>query len=70
MPEVFVRRTMYRELGGRPAYQGTPLAELVEIRLSILAEQNVQAEREQAQKAEQARQNEEIKRRMIQGGMR
>jgi DNA-binding HxlR family transcriptional regulator len=67
---VFIRRKMYRELGGRSEYRATPLAELLEIKLSIIAENNVQAEREQAQKEEQARQKEAFERRMRQGGTR
>lgn len=52
MPEVFIRRKMYAELGGYEGYQRTPLRELVEMRLSIIAEMNVAVEQEQEQQRE------------------
>lgn len=44
---------MYRELGGYVGYMLTPVRILQEIRLSILAEMTVQAEKEKEQEQEQ-----------------
>lgn len=51
---------MYKELGGYIGYQKTPLRELQQIRLSIIAELNYQAE----QDAEMKRKQEEMERDM------
>lgn len=63
-PDVFVRRKMYRELGGRIGYRMTPVWDLLECKLSIIAEMNVQGEQTEETKRKQAEQEAEIKKRM------
>lgn len=38
IPDVFVRRKLYSELGGYPGYRKTPVKEILQCRLSIIAE--------------------------------
>lgn len=51
---------MYQELGGRSEYLRTPISELVEIRLSIIAEWEVQAEQEEEFEQKRAEQEREM----------
>jgi hypothetical protein len=53
---------MYGELGGRVGYQQTPVRELQECRLSIIAEMNYQAEQEAELKRKQEEQERELER--------
>lgn len=54
---MFVRRKMYAELGGYIGYQLTPVRELQEIRLSIIAELTVQDEQYKEMERKQAEQD-------------
>lgn len=61
---------MYKELGGRIGYLRTPIRELQEIRISIIAELNVQTEKEaelKQKQEEQEREMEQQKRRLNRG---
>lgn len=53
---------MYRELGGRSEYLGTPLRELQEMRASIVEEFNYQAEIEAENKRKQEEHEAEMER--------
>lgn len=53
---------MYQELGGYVGYQQTPLKELQECRLSIIAEMEVQAEEVAKTKKEQQEQQRKLER--------
>lgn len=53
---------MYRELGGRSEYLGTPLRELQELRCSIKEEIEYQAEQEAELKRKQEEQEAEMER--------
>jgi hypothetical protein len=53
---------MYVELGGRSDYLQTPLRELQECRLSLIAEMNYQAEQEAELKRKQKEQERELER--------
>lgn len=44
---------MYQELGGYVGYQRTPVRELQEVRISIIAEMTVRAEQEQEARQKQ-----------------
>lgn len=57
-----MRRRMYRELGGYAGYLQTPVRELQEIRLSILAELTVQAEQREAMEQKQKERIREMER--------
>jgi Arc/MetJ-type ribon-helix-helix transcriptional regulator len=63
---------MYRELGGRSEYLRTPIRELQEMRISIIAEINVQNEKEKEIKAQQAERQSEIDKKLqaLKAGMR
>lgn len=61
---------MYAELGGYIGYMQTPVSELIEIRLSIIAEANVQKEESDELKRKQAEQEREMERLKQQGGRR
>ncbi len=62
---------MYKELGGYVGYMLTPVREIQEIRLSIIAELNVQAEQEEERKKQQEEQEREMERlKRQQGRMR
>lgn len=52
MPDVYLRRKLYQELGGYPGYRKTPVREILECRLSIIAETRVQHEQMEAHKRE------------------
>ena len=58
---------MYVELGGYTGYMQTPVRELQEIRLSIIAEMVVQAEQEAKLKEEQAEMKREMERQKMRG---
>lgn len=58
-----MRRRMYRELGGFIGYMATPVRELQEVRLSIIAEMNEQAEQEAEMKRKQKEYEDEQRRR-------
>lgn len=64
MPDVFVRRKMYKELGGYIGYRLTPVRELLECKLSIIAEMNVQGEQSVEMKQKQAEQEADMKKRL------
>jgi hypothetical protein len=70
VPEVFIRRKMYAELGGYVGYMATPVRELQEIRLSIIAELTVQDEQEKEFKHQQEEREREMERLNRQGGRR
>lgn len=53
---------MYKELGGYIGYMATPVRELQEIRLSIIAELNVQAEQQEEMERKQEEQEREMER--------
>ena len=53
MPDVYIRRKMYQELGGYIGYMQTPVRELQQIRLSIIAELEYQAEQNEEMKRKQ-----------------
>ena len=50
---MYIRRRMYQELGGYIGYMQTPVRELQQIRLSIIAELEYQAEQNEKIKEEQ-----------------
>lgn len=53
---------MYKELGGYLGYRAVPLRELQEIRLSIVGELNVQAEKDEELKRKQEEHEREMER--------
>jgi cell division protein ZapA (FtsZ GTPase activity inhibitor) len=53
---------MYKELGGYLGYMATPVRELQEVRLSIIAELNIQAEIHKEQDEKQAEMEREAER--------
>ena len=53
---------MYKELGGYVGYMRTPVRELQEIRIAIIAELNVQAEQAEEMKRKQEEQEREMRR--------
>lgn len=53
---------MYVELGGRSEYRRTPIRELQELRLSIIAEWKDQARQNEELKAKQEEQEREMRR--------
>jgi len=55
---------MYKELGGYIGYRLTPVRELLECRLSIIAEMNVQGEEVAEVKQKQSEQEGELERRL------
>ena len=55
---------MYKELGGYIGYRMTPVRELIECKLSIIAEMNCEGEQTEETKRKQEEQEAEIKKRM------
>jgi len=62
VPDVYIRRKMYTELGGYRGYCKTPFRELQECRISIIAEWKIQAERDAEMKKEHEEQKRELER--------
>lgn len=52
---------MYKELGGYVGYMQTPIRELQEIRIAIIAELNVQAEQQEEMRQKQEEQERELR---------
>lgn len=67
---MYIRRKMYQELGGYLGYRATSLRELQEVRLSVIAELNIQAEKDAELKRKQEEHEREMERLRRQHGMR